>query len=292
MSRVLKTLVVLLPAAACLSGPKQDLSALSRRSALSLAPSIGAAALVSSGATGGQLLRVPSAGAAVFLLGRLSFEGEDYGEVARLLRLSADLGHAGAQFMLGCCHGEGKGMPQDFAMANRYFLLTADQGLADAQINIAVSYRDGLGIPQSHTKAARYFLLAADQGSATGQMNLAMSYDEGRGGIAHAQSNYAMACLHGEGVPQDHEEGARYLRLAADQGYTPSMLALGTRLVDDQDVPADERTLEPALAGSFDADDTPHRLQALELMRSHADKREIVSATAVAAGSGSFCDAR
>ncbi|KAJ1627689.1 NADP-dependent oxidoreductase domain-containing protein [Pavlovales sp. CCMP2436] len=65
MSRVLKTLVVLLPAAACLSGPKQDLSALSRRSALSLAPSIGAAALVGSGATGGQLLRVPSAGAAV-----------------------------------------------------------------------------------------------------------------------------------------------------------------------------------------------------------------------------------
>jgi hypothetical protein len=66
MSRagVFAAAAVLLPAAACLSSPKQDIGSLSRRSALSIAPSIGAAVLVGPGATGGQLLRAPSASAA------------------------------------------------------------------------------------------------------------------------------------------------------------------------------------------------------------------------------------
>jgi len=134
-------------------------------------------------------------------------------------------------------------------------------------------------VPRDHALAAHYFRLAADQGNAM------------------AQCNYAMASLHGIRVPQDHREGARYHRLAADQGFAPSMLALGARLVDDQNVPADESTLDPALAGvragakllaraaqSEGAESARHRLQALELLRSHADKREVVSVCCIGCG--------
>jgi TPR repeat protein len=130
---------------------------------------------------------------------------------------------------------------------------------------------------QNYGEAARYFRLAADQG------------------IASAQCDYAQLCSHGQGVPQDYGECARYHRLAADQGYPPSQLALGAMLIDDEHAPAAARALEPAdpragarllarTARSVEAEYAPYRLQALGLLRHHADQREVVAACCIGCG--------
>jgi len=116
-----------------------------------------------------------------------------------------------------------------------------------------------------------------------------------------AQCNYAQALLHGDGLPRDHHEGVRYHRLAADQDFAHSLLALGAMLLDDEHVPADERALEPALANAcegarllaravqstdpeYDSDHESDRLEALELLRSHAHRREVVSVCCIGCG--------
>mmetsp|Transcript_40602 Transcript_40602/g.100344 ORF Transcript_40602/g.100344 Transcript_40602/m.100344 type:complete len:258 (+) Transcript_40602:176-949(+) len=203
----------------------------------------------------------------------------DHALAVHYYRQATDQGHAEGRCCLGICYRNSSGVPQCHAEAARYFRLAADQGYATAQYNYATTCFYGEGVPQDHEEGARYYRLAADQGEAQGQCN------------------YAMACRHGEGVPREHEEGARYHRLAADQGFAPSMLALGARLVDDQNVPADESTLDPALAGvragakllaraaqSVAPQYASARLDALEALRRHADKREVVWACCIGCG--------
>src|SRR5262245_20625094 len=48
-----------------------------------------------------------------------------------------------------------------------------------------------------------------------------------RKGDARAQFLVGTLYYHGQGVPQDHGEAARWLRLAGDQGITPAQYMLG-----------------------------------------------------------------
>jgi TPR repeat protein len=216
-----------------------------------------------------------------FDLGVRYYTGEgmpqDHREAARLFRLVADQGYAEAQNNLAICYAKGEGVPQNPSEAARYIRLAADQGHAQAQFNLALCYAKGEGVPQNLGEAARYYRLAADQG------------------LARAQCDYAQLCSHGQGVPQDYGECARYHRLAADQGYPPSQLALGAMLIDDEHAPAAVRALEPAdpragarllarAAQSVGAENEPHRLQALGLLRHHADQREVVAACCIGCG--------
>ncbi|KAJ1629780.1 hypothetical protein T492DRAFT_109309 [Pavlovales sp. CCMP2436] len=126
-------------------------------------------------------------------------------------------------------------------------------------------YREGKGVPENHSMAARYFLIATD---------------------------------HGDSGPlcQDYGECVRYHRLATDQGFPQSMLALSAMLIDDEHVSADVRAREPAdpragakliaraaqsMVGSYHA---PEHRQTLELLRSHADLREVVSVCCIGCG--------
>ena len=45
-------------------------------------------------------------------------------------------------------------------------------------------------------------------------------------GNVYAQYNYAMCCLHGEGVEKDRKTAIHYLRLAAAAGYQEAVEAL------------------------------------------------------------------
>jgi len=170
-------------------------------------------------------------------------------------------------------------VPHDFKEAARFFHPAANKGDADAQSALAQCYVLAQGIREDHDKAAHYFRLAADQGHARGRCQLGQLY------------------LHGIGVQQSHDEGVRYHRLAADQEYPPSLLALGAILIDNEHLPADERTLEPSLANAREGakllaraaqctepKHKAYRLQALELLRSHADRREVVSVCCIGCG--------
>jgi TPR repeat protein len=200
----------------------------------------------------GDRARTP---AGSFDLGLRYYRGEgmpqDHREAARLFRLAADQGHAQAHCCTALCYYRGEGVQQNLETAARWYRLAADQGQADAQANLALCYSRGDSLIQNLETAARWYRIAADQG--------------------HAQAQYSIALCHvkGEGVPQNLSEcartwaspptrvtlvrsatmpstaptaraclkttaSARYHRLAADQGYAPSQLALGAMLIDDE----------------------------------------------------------
>ncbi|KAJ1629922.1 hypothetical protein T492DRAFT_872692 [Pavlovales sp. CCMP2436] len=128
-----------------------------------------------------------------------------------------DLFDAGMRSDMGKCR------PKDYGEA----------GYSEGQYGLAQCLSFGRGVPRDDNEAARYYRLAADQGHAAAQCCLAQQYLHGGGGL-----------------PKDHDEGVRYHRLAADQNHAPSQLALGSMLIDDEHIPADERALEPALANA------------------------------------------
>mmetsp|Transcript_40798 Transcript_40798/g.96077 ORF Transcript_40798/g.96077 Transcript_40798/m.96077 type:complete len:114 (-) Transcript_40798:739-1080(-) len=100
-----------------------------------------------------------------FLLGVSTYDGQDYGEGARLIH-HADLGHAQAQYELGLCYALGRGVAKDYSMSAHYSKLAADQGEAAAQCAYAMACLGGLGVPQDHEESVRYYRLAAGQGFA------------------------------------------------------------------------------------------------------------------------------
>ncbi|KAJ1638667.1 hypothetical protein T492DRAFT_900054 [Pavlovales sp. CCMP2436] len=185
-------------------------------------------------------------------------------------------------FDAGVRSHEGKGETKDYGEALRLFHLAADQGhgVPEAQFGYAQCLTFGEGVPQDYNEAAQYCRLAADQGIAQAQCNLALFYLHVNGGL-----------------PKDHDVGVRYHRLAADQNFAPSLLALGSMLFDDEHILANEHALEPALANaregarllaravqSTNPNHETYRLQALELLRSHANKREVVSVCCIGCG--------
>jgi TPR repeat protein len=61
----------------------------------------------------------------------------DYTEGIRLFCVSAEQGHAAAQFNLGQCSEHGAGVAQDSVEAVRWYRLAADQGNANALQSLA-----------------------------------------------------------------------------------------------------------------------------------------------------------
>jgi hypothetical protein len=89
-------------------------------------------------------------------------------------RLAAEQGHAEAQFNLGFCFANGKGVAQDEAEAVRYFRLAAEQGYADAQFNLGCCFANGKGVAQDEAEAVRFYRLAAAQADALPSETLAL----------------------------------------------------------------------------------------------------------------------
>ena len=70
--------------------------------------------------------------------GKAAYEAEDYQTAVRLLFLASDLDDsAEAQFMLGECYQNGKGVEEDFDRALNWYGKAAEQGHAEAKAAIA-----------------------------------------------------------------------------------------------------------------------------------------------------------
>ncbi len=53
-------------------------------------------------------------------------------KAVKLYRKAAEQGHANAQFCLGCCYFEGKGVEEDKTEAVKWYRKAAEQGYARA----------------------------------------------------------------------------------------------------------------------------------------------------------------
>ena len=97
----------------------------------------------------------------------------------------------------------------DYELAADMFLEGAREGDAMASFNYAYCLWRALGRPYDPKSAKSYFSFARDLEGGASNYNLAMLY------------------LHGEGVPQNFEKAAQYMRFSADQGCVEAQLYMG-----------------------------------------------------------------
>ncbi|MCD8341341.1 MAG: sel1 repeat family protein, partial [Clostridiales bacterium] len=71
---------------------------------------------------------------------------------------------ADAQYNLGLCYDNGRGVAMDKAKAVYWYEKAAQQGDASAQYNLGGCYYNGQGVARNRTKAKEWFQKAAAQG--------------------------------------------------------------------------------------------------------------------------------
>ena len=155
---------------------------------------------------------------AQYHLGDCYYEGkgvsEDYEQAVFWYRKAAEQGYVKAQHDLGYCYQYGKGVEKDYEQAVYWYRKAADQGNASAQNNLGYCYRHGLGVPEDNEQAVQWYRKAAEQGYASAQFNLAFCYENGYG------------------VPIDITKAVEWYRKAAREGNENAQSAL-RRLGDD-----------------------------------------------------------
>jgi TonB family protein len=127
---------------------------------------------------------------------------------------AASQGHADAQYELGCCYAEGKGVAQDYAEAVVWWHKAAEHRVAMAQSELGYCYAEGKGVEQDYTVAASWWSFAAENGIAEAQYELGCCYAEGRGG------------------EQDCAQAAYWWSVAAEQGVAAAQYELGRIYAD------------------------------------------------------------
>jgi len=131
--------------------------------------------------------------------------GNDFESVKK----AAEQGNANAQYNLGVCYAEGKGVKQDYTEAVKWFVKAAGQGNAEAQFNIGFLYERGTGVNKDYTEAIKWYKKAAEQGISEAQFKLGMYYE------------------YGIGVEKDAVKAAGWFLKAAEQGNTEARKRLG-----------------------------------------------------------------
>ena len=152
------------------------------------------------------------------------------------LRQKAEQGDAIAQFTLGSCYANGRGVLRNYPEAVKWYRLSAEQGYAEAQNRLGVCYSKGLGVIPNYAEAAEWYRKAAEQGNAFAQDNLGACYSSGHGvaqdyaeavkwyrlsaeqGNAFAQNHLGVCYYKGHGVTQNYAEAVEWYRKAAEQG--------------------------------------------------------------------------
>lgn len=183
-----------------------------------------------------------------------SFANNDSIEGLKLLRKSADMGYAEAQYAYGCCVYEGVYMQKNVKEAYNYYIKAAKQNHPDACFTIGVAYHSGMdGFKQDSLEAFRWYKMGADNGDTMGQIVVGDFYNNAKDTI-NAIKYWEMACdnpnrlkldeddmaslaqaaynvgyyyYYGYVVSKDETKGLNHIKLAADCGHAYSAFLLG-----------------------------------------------------------------
>lgn len=121
---------------------------------------------------------------------------------------AAEQGDSNAQYNLGICYENGRGVEQNYKKAVEWYTKAAEQGSARAQANLGLCYYNGKGIEQDYHKAVECFTKAAEQGNADAQYYLGVCYKNGKG------------------LEQDYYKAEEWYSKAADQGQIDAQYSL------------------------------------------------------------------
>lgn len=122
------------------------------------------------------------------------------------LRKAAEQGDAQAQFNLGMCYANGKGVKENLTEAVEWYRKAAEQGHAQAQYELSGCYYLKYGY--DNNKCIEWLRKAAEQGHIKAQYQLGYCYDKGHG------------------VKKDPNEAVKWYRKAAEQGDSNAEKAL------------------------------------------------------------------
>lgn len=145
---------------------------------------------------------------AQYYIGLMYFKGQyvkqNYDEVIRMFRLSAEQGNEDAMFMLAYMYSRGLGVIPDKDEADKWWRELANKGNAIGQNRVGKMYEEGDGVKQDYVQAAYWYGRSAEQGSGDAQFNLGVLYDKGLG----VKQDYLQAAYwYGKSAEQDNSQG-------------------------------------------------------------------------------------
>lgn len=158
---------------------------------------------------------------------------------------AANLGHSGAQYMLGYLYSYGEGIKHDYIKAIRWYKKAANQGNKYAQFNLGKIYEDGRGVKRNYLEAAKWYSKGVEQGDDHAQNNLGNFYRNGLGvktdkkkavslyqksaeqGNEYAQKNLGEMYYYGEGVTKDYNKALDLFFRSANKGHSDAQYYLG-----------------------------------------------------------------
>lgn len=94
---------------------------------------------------------------------------------------AANNGDAEAQYQIGMCYREGKGIKKDYKKSLQWLNKAADQGHANAILQVGVCYYKGWGVAKDKKKSSIYYENAAEKGVAKAQYAIGIDYYDGNG---------------------------------------------------------------------------------------------------------------
>ena len=183
-------------------------------------------------------------------------------KIARL-KSNAVAGDPDAQLRLGVMCAAGVEGWIDHRGAIFWLRKSAEQGEPNAQMLVAMMYLEGLGVRRSYMQAARWARLSALHGNIISQLLMGALLEDGAGvrrDLERAAYWYRYAANHpveigarqrlgtlyleGKGVPQNTEEGLKWLNESAEMGDANACFQLGMIYYDGRLI---ERDYEKAL---------------------------------------------
>ncbi len=108
-------------------------------------------------------------------------EMREYDKALPLLKQSAELGNAEAQYNLGYFYQAGVIVDKNQKIANEWYVKSADQGFNDALYQLMMAYGNGIGVEQDANKAFTYALACAENNDGTCMWNVVNCYYSGIG---------------------------------------------------------------------------------------------------------------
>ncbi len=108
-------------------------------------------------------------------------ETQQFDKAVPLLKKSAELGNAEAQYNLGYCYQAGVGVEKNQKTAIEWYQKSADKGFNDALYQLMMAYGNGDGVEQDPKKAFSYALKCAENNDGTCMWNVVNCYYSGKG---------------------------------------------------------------------------------------------------------------
>lgn len=134
---------------------------------------------------------------------------------------AANKGDELAQYWLGNCYFNGRGVSIDEKKAFDWYIKSANQGLDSAQVALGICYNSGIGVEQDFDEAIRW-------------TNIAISKDN-----ADAFNSLGAFYLWGDGVKVDTIKAIEYFKKAVERGSAAGMRHMGYVYLYGEGVKAD-----------------------------------------------------